>query len=80
MSVLEEEGRSPKFNFQLEKRNLSVVHLSSIARIYGENGTEILELLKKNPAGSIPVIVKVCVECDLNVYPYARLCLKYALF
>ena len=58
LRVLEEGGRSPKFNLQLEKRNLSVVHLSSIARIYGENGTEILELLKKNPAGAIPVILK----------------------
>lgn len=56
--ALEEEGRTPKFNFQLEKRNLGVVHLHSISRIYGENGTEILELLFKNPAGAIPVILK----------------------
>ena len=58
MRALEEDARVSKFNFQLEKRNLSVIHLSAIARIYGENGTEILELLRKNPAGSIPIIVK----------------------
>ena len=66
LRVLEEDGRSPKFNLQLENRNLSVVHLSSIARIYGENGTEILELLKKNPVGTIPVILKRLKQKDLE--------------
>ena len=44
-------GMTPRFTFQLEKRNLSTVHLNAIARIYGEHGDEILELLRKNPAG-----------------------------
>ena len=66
LRVLEEDGRSPKFNLQLEKRNLSVVHLSSIARIYGDNGTEILELLKKNPVGAIPVILKRLKQKDVE--------------
>ena len=64
--TLEEGGANPRINLQLEKRNLGVVHLSSIARIYGESGTEILELLKKNPVGAIPVIVKRLKQKDIE--------------
>jgi len=49
---------SPKFNFQLDKRNLTTVHLNAITRIYGEHGAEILDLLRKNPVGTIPVLLK----------------------
>jgi len=63
---LEDDGKVSRFNFQLEKRNLSVIHLSAIARIYGDNGVEILELMRKNPAGSIPVIVKRLKQKDLE--------------
>jgi hypothetical protein len=40
-----------RFSFQLEKRHLSTIHLNAIARIYGDHGEEILELLRRNPAG-----------------------------
>ncbi len=50
----------PRFSLQLDKRHLSTIHLNSIARIYGEHGEEILELLRKNPAG----------KCNIN-YIYA---------
>lgn len=49
---------APRFSFQLEKRHLSTIHLNAITRIYGEHGEEILELLQKNPAGTIPVLLK----------------------
>jgi paired amphipathic helix protein Sin3a len=48
----------PRFSLQLEKRQLSTVHLNAIQRIYGDHGEEILELLRKNPASAIPVILK----------------------
>ena len=54
----EANGNTPRFSLQLEKRNLSSIHLNSISRLYGEHGGEILELLHKNPAGTIPVILK----------------------
>lgn len=57
---------NPKFNFTLEKRNLSTVHLNAITRIYGEHGPEILELLRKNPAGTIPVVLRRLKQKDLE--------------
>ena len=33
------------------------MHLKAIARVYGDAGDRILELLRKNPAGAIPVIL-----------------------
>ena len=62
----EVNGEVPRFSLQLEKRNLSTVHLNAITRIYGEHGAEILELLRKNPAGSIPVILKRLKQKDLE--------------
>ena len=58
--------RSKKINLQLESRDLGVIHLSSIARIYGESGSEVLELLKKNPIGAIPVIVRRLKQKDVE--------------
>ena len=55
-----------KLNYQLEKRNLSTVHLNAISRIYGDSGHEILELLRKNPAGTIPIILKRLKQKDLE--------------
>ena len=40
-------------------------HLKAIARIYGEHGAEILELLRKTPAGAIPVILKRLKQKDV---------------
>lgn len=36
---------------------LSPVQLAAITRIYGEHGAEILELLRKNPCKTVPVIL-----------------------
>jgi paired amphipathic helix protein Sin3a len=35
-----------------------VLHLKAIARVYGGYGKAMLELLRKNPAGAIPVILR----------------------
>jgi len=44
-----------KYQYRLDKRALSVMHLKAIARVYGDAGDRVLELLRKNPAGAIPV-------------------------
>jgi paired amphipathic helix protein Sin3a len=43
--------------YRLDKRALSVMHLKAIARVYGDAGDRVLELLRKNPAGAISVIL-----------------------
>ncbi len=53
-------------NVQIDKRTLSVIHLKSIARIYGQHGMEVLELLRKNPVGSIPIILQRLKEKDVE--------------
>lgn len=57
---------TPRFSLHLEKRQLSTIHLNAITRIYGDHGEEILELLRKNPAGTIPVILKRLKQKDLE--------------
>ena len=48
---------SGKYQFRLDKRALTVMHLKAVARVYGDAGDRVLELLRKNPAGAIPVIL-----------------------
>lgn len=57
---------NPKISFYLEKRNFTTVHLNAISRIYGEHGGEILELLRKNPAGTIPVVLRRLKQKDIE--------------
>jgi histone deacetylase complex regulatory component SIN3 len=47
-----------EWQFRLDRRSLGRLHLKAIARVYGEHGAEILELLRKNPGGAIPVILR----------------------
>lgn len=57
ISALKEHTKSTEWQFRLDRRSLGVLHLKAIARVYGEHGHEILELLRKNPAGAIPIIL-----------------------
>jgi paired amphipathic helix protein Sin3a len=57
-SARRDGSAGPRFSLQLEKRQLSTIHLNAISRIYGDHGEEILELLRKNPAGTVPVVLK----------------------
>ena len=50
-------GDNSKFNLHVELRNVNTVHLSAISRVYGDHGSEIIELLKKNPVGTIPILL-----------------------
>ncbi|CAH0480507.1 unnamed protein product [Peronospora belbahrii] len=46
------------WNYVVDKGTFRVTHLNAITRIYGDSGTQILELLRQYPAGAIPVILK----------------------
>ena len=50
-------SKATVWQFRLDRRSLGVVHLKAIARVYGEHGTEVLELLRKNPADAIPIVL-----------------------
>lgn len=46
------------WNYVVDKGTFRVTHLNAISRIYGDAGAQILDLLRKYPAGAIPVILK----------------------
>ena len=54
------------FQYKLDPRTLSRVHHNAISRIYGEHGPEILELLRANPAGAVPVLLKRLKQKDIE--------------
>lgn len=47
-----------QFQYRLDRRTLGYLHLSIVSRLYGEHGADVLELLRKNPAVAIPVVLK----------------------
>ncbi len=47
-----------RFQYKLDRRAFGTIHLAAMARVYGEHGAEMLELLRKNPAGCIPIVTK----------------------
>ena len=54
IAALREASTTGAVQYRLDRRSLAVTHLKAIARIYGDHGSEILELLRKTPA-SAPV-------------------------
>lgn len=50
----------------MDRRVLSPVQLAAITRIYGDHGAEILELLRKNPCKTVPVILARLRQKDLE--------------
>jgi paired amphipathic helix protein Sin3a len=49
-------GKTIKYSF--DKSILNTIHRHAIARIYGDAGQEMLDLMEKNPVVAIPVVVK----------------------
>jgi paired amphipathic helix protein Sin3a len=45
-------------SYKLDHNLLKVIHLKAIARIYGEQGGDMLELLYKSPTSAIPIMLK----------------------
>lgn len=50
----------------MDRRVLSPIQLAAITRIYGEHGAEILELLRKNPCKTIPIILDRLRQKDIE--------------
>lgn len=48
----------PQFQYRLDERTLGAIHLSTISRLYGDHGPEVLELMRENPAAAVPVVLK----------------------
>ncbi len=46
-----------RFTWDDVRPSLNAVHLGHISRLYGESGPQLLELLTKNPAVAVPVIL-----------------------
>ena len=47
-----------RFQYTFDKNILGVIHRNSIARIYGDSGSEMLDLMVKNPTVAIPLVVE----------------------
>jgi paired amphipathic helix protein Sin3a len=47
-----------RFQYSFDRKILGVIHRNSIARIYGDAGQEILDLMVKNPTVAIPLVVE----------------------
>mmetsp|Transcript_4506 Transcript_4506/g.10174 ORF Transcript_4506/g.10174 Transcript_4506/m.10174 type:complete len:529 (-) Transcript_4506:116-1702(-) len=45
------------YQYTLDGRVLGVIHKHAIKRIYGDDGTEMLDLCSKNPAVALPIVV-----------------------
>lgn len=52
------DGMLSQIQYRLDRRTLGALHLSTVSRLYGDHGAEVLELLFKNPGVAIPVILK----------------------
>ncbi len=55
-----------RYQFKMDRRVLSPVQLAAITRIYGDHGAEILELLRKNPCKTVPVILDRLRQKDIE--------------
>ena len=47
-----------RFQYTFDKTILGVIHRNSISRIYGDAGSEMLDLVVKNPTVAIPLVVE----------------------
>lgn len=47
-----------RYQYTFDPSILGVIHRNSIARIYGDSGQEMLDLIVKNPTVAIPVVVQ----------------------
>ena len=55
-----------RFRFTFDPKILGVIHRNSITRIYGDQGAQMLKLLKNNPSVAIPVVVRRLRQKDIE--------------
>ncbi|CAM9872947.1 unnamed protein product, partial [Choristocarpus tenellus] len=61
---IKEHEREGRYQFKLDKKCLSTLKLSSITRVYGEHATAMLELLRKNAAAAVEVVLQRLTQKD----------------
>ena len=68
---------SGDIGFKLSSSSLSILHVKAISRIYGENGYEILALLKEAPTGIsfFPFIISFISYSDIIYKLLISLCI-----
>lgn len=55
-----------RFQYTFDKNILGVIHRNTIARIYGDAGQEMLDLLVKNPTVAVPIVVERLRQKDVE--------------
>lgn len=55
-----------KFQYVLDKKILTTIHLYSIMRIYGDFGHTMIKLLFSNPTKTVPIVVKRLRQKDIE--------------
>jgi paired amphipathic helix protein Sin3a len=55
-----------KFQYVLDKKILTTIHLYSIMRIYGDFGQTMIKLLFSNPTKTVPIVVKRLRQKDIE--------------
>ena len=57
----------PRVHFRIDRKTLTVIHLKSIARVYGEHAEEIFELLRRAPEAAIPIVLARMKQKDIEL-------------
>ena len=47
-----------RYQYTFDSKTLGVIHRNTVSRIYGDSGSEMLELMVKNPTVAIPLVVQ----------------------
>ena len=55
-----------RFHYTFDKTIMGVIHRNSIARIYGDAGQEMLDLIVKNPTVAVPIVVERLRQKDME--------------
>jgi hypothetical protein len=64
IASLEATDADGRPRYRIPPHSLGVTQVNAIARVYGNQGSEILELLWQNPVGAIPIILQRLKEKD----------------
>lgn len=67
----QENVADAQWQYRIDRRTLGTIHINAISRVYGESGNDILELLRKYPAGAIPIILERLKQKDTE-WRFAR--------
>lgn len=52
------EDTNSTLDYQLDEKALTTIHKNSIMRLYGDSAGDVMNHLRSNPAGTIPIVLK----------------------